>query len=169
MIAVLIALFGSSVVLAFASYVQLRARAALEYASTTEAFFQSMDVLVSCEDTPTELLDLLAAMNEALTDKKAAGAMLAYLSRGSRWKDRRSDAAIRLKAALKDLFAKHPDLEAVYHEALVSYFLAITALSPLVGKLARIAMTEDGVEAAAGARRPIAKRLDAGPARPARA
>jgi hypothetical protein len=153
MISFLIAAIGSTLVLLFASYLQLRLRAVTEYAAAAAAFFRAAETMTSCDEAPPELLDALSAMNETVSDRRAARSMLSYLSADARWRDMNSDAFLRRKKVLTEFFERRPELERTYHEIVVDWFLAITALSPVVGKLARIAMTGDAVEAAAGARR----------------
>lgn len=153
MIGLVIAALGSISVLTFVSYLQLRSRASTEYATAASAFFAAADTLASCDDVPSELTDALSAMNETISDRRAANGLLAYLSAEARWKDMNSESFLRRKKTLTEFFARRPELEATYHQAVVNWFLAITALSPLVGKLARVAMTEDTVEAVAGSRR----------------
>lgn len=147
----LVAIMGSLAVLAFASYVQLRAKAAVEYRASATAFFDAADQLASRDDAPPELLDTVSALNDSMSDRRAAKNLLLYLSGETRWKD--SDAFLRRKKILTEFFVRQPELELVYHEVILNWFLAVTALSPLVGKLARLMMSERTLEAAATRKR----------------
>ena len=139
---------GVAAALAVLAYTRLSATCASEQTHYSDVFFEASDKLASCDDAPSELLHVLYALNETITGTKAFPILFSYLSDQSRWLPKDKEFYVRNKA-LAEFFHQRPELEPLYRQVLVGWFLAVTAQSPLIGRLARFALVESAVEGAA--------------------
>jgi len=143
----LIAFVGCAAVLGGVFFARWCAFMAREYGDATEAFFKAASPIVQDGEVPEELLQVVATLNDSLTDRRCARKLLVYLASG-RWKARSSTPSALLNIR-SEFFHRRPELEAPFHEMAVQWFSAVTALSPLSGVLARSFMAEPEVEGAA--------------------
>ena len=133
-----------SVVIAFfvyllACYISFRAECAKEYEQATEEFYRSIDPLVSDDETPVEMLELIEFLNETISDKTQANALLRHASK-ARWSGSRVMSYSR--KINTEFLARRTELEKPFFLALMAWFRAITALSPIKGQFARIVIQE---------------------------
>lgn len=140
----LIAVLGVGVVLTVQSFFHMKLALSREYRKATEKFFASVKPLVSDDETPAEVLRVIDTLNKSIADGRSAMMLCAFLANG-RWRHFHPSEMNKVRA---EFFHRRPELERPYHEAIYSWFMAVTALSPLFGNAARFAMDEKNVERA---------------------
>ena len=147
-IGILVALTACAIISFGLFYVRFRAHSAAAYAEAASAFYDAAKPLATDEETPEEILSLIFGLNKTITNNSCAWHILRYLNQDRWWKDKLSGASELSKVAAEFLH-RRPELEGPYREMMVNWFLAITALAPFPGHLARAAMTEPGLIQAA--------------------
>jgi hypothetical protein len=140
----LIALLGVGVVVTVQSFFRLKTALNREYRKSTDGFFDAVEPLVSDDETPVEVLELIDMMNKSITDRRSALMLCSFLA-DSRW--RQFEPSPRNKVRV-EFFHRRPELESPFHEAIYNWFMAVTALSPFFGKVVRLIMDERNVERA---------------------
>jgi hypothetical protein len=129
-------------------YLWFRVRREVSYEKATAEFYEASNPLALDKDSPFELLDLIDGLNCTITDKRMALSMLRYAFQDTWWKEKfipPSERTVVVDGFLK----RRPELEASFRKMVVSWFIAVTALSPLVGAIVRFAMSGPSVEQAA--------------------
>jgi len=134
-----ISAFLSVLAYALSSYAVFKANSVEEYSEAIKDFYESIDPIVSDDETPIELLRLIDYLNLTISDRSIAGALLKHASRG-RWSV--SSAMPFDRKIATEFFVRRPELEKPYGNAVLSWFRAVTALSPLKGQLARVVIQE---------------------------
>ncbi len=144
LLSILIVITGVAVVMALRAYVALRAKSAVDFGKYSRSFYSDVKALVEDDETPHELLLRVAVMNETICNRKAAMVLASFPTRRIPSYSRNATAKV-----LTEFFVHRPELERVYHNSLGAWFLAVTAYSPLIGLVARYAISEDSIDAAA--------------------
>lgn len=145
-IATLLALLGCAAVILTLKYIEFLAARQREYGEAACEFFEAAAPLAADDETPEKILLGIDSLNQTITDRRAALSILSYI-RSERWQKVDGSVA-ELNKVHAEFFHKRPELEQPYRRAVVGWFKAVTALSPIVGKLARFSVTAPDVEPA---------------------
>lgn len=153
--ALLLAIIGIFFVRFIKWYFTLKVKLATEYIEATEKFYASAKPLISDSETPKEVIDTIKFLNEKINDKKTVSYLFRSLS-SSRMRYNGLSEEMKIH---HEFFAKRPELEKRFQNLVTSWFIAVTALSPLVGGACRISINSDNVEkiAANAGKKPLNK------------
>lgn len=144
-ISILIAALGIAIVLAIRLYAQVKARAAREYQDATNEFFDAARPLISDDDTPSEIIDMIAGLSATIQNRSMASRLASFPLHV-----KYSDRSLRTFKVAEEFFSSRPELEESFYKMFYSWFAAVTALSPLAGFAARYSLTnKDSMQAAA--------------------
>jgi hypothetical protein len=135
--ALIVASIGVITVLLGAAYLNLRARAASEYSMAVIDFYDSIKPLLEDDEVPIEILDQLAFYNDMIDDSTVVRFLVQHKTSGRR-NARARETALRHNKLSTEFFARRPELEPAYGAATATWFFAVTALSPVLGRLARV-------------------------------
>ena len=138
----LLAIVGVTVVATVIGYVRLKSAEADEYRKAADGFFAAAKPLVRDDETPTEMLQIINYMNDAITDRRESRKMLSYII-NERW-DAEQIASSRTKMIV-EFFERRPELKDSRNAMFDHWFAAITRLSPALGMLARATMSKGNV------------------------
>jgi len=145
-IAMILATIGCAIVVFTLKYIEFLAARRREYAEAASEFFDAASALAADDETPEKILRGIDSLNQTIIDRRVALSILSYV-RSERWQ--KIDGSIaELNKLHAEFFHKRPELERPYRRAVASWFKAVTALSPLIGNLARFAVTAPDVEPA---------------------
>lgn len=105
-----------------------------QYIESSNMFFADVRALLSDPDTPDALIERIKAMNETISDKDAAKHIL-RIPTEINFDDTRS-------AEVEAFLRNRPELRDNYENVIVSWFVAITAISPIFGPVLRYQVTD---------------------------
>jgi len=140
LIALLLVVVGVPSVWAIVGYARFRLRAAREYKTYSDDFFDAAKKLVSEDEAPQELLDIIYFMNDAVSDKGIALRLCSYPMH-LKW----SNEVAGYNKAKVEFLERRPELTPIYDDMICGWFLAVTSLSPISGTAARYSITKNSV------------------------
>ena len=117
----------------FVRYCSMRTSASKEFGRASAAFFDAASKLAREGEVPAEILDTLDVYNETINDPRVARVLLGAV-RDFRGYDRQAETYNKIKV---EFFHRRPELEPLYNEAVAEWFSAVTAHSPIYGKVLR--------------------------------
>ena len=149
---ILLGLLGYAAIRAVRAYASAWLRREKIREKSIRGFYAAMKPLVEDEDTPTELLRVLSVLNQTISDPRIVQHLLQFQGKDRWW--RRESRPTTLTKTATEFFAKRPELEEPFVRAIGEWLLAVTASSPVLGRVLRVSMSRDAIpeaaEAAAG-------------------
>lgn len=126
-------------------YARQKVVAAHEYRKATEKFYASVRPLVSDDETPAEIVDLIKYLNLTINDRRIARRLASYPLH-QKW----SDNYQKYNKIICEFFEARPELAQNHSDVILSWFMAVTALSPISGFAARYSIDNESMGTAAG-------------------
>lgn len=117
------------------NYLRFRKSMTIEYGKAVTAFFDAAKPLMSDEDVPSEVRQMINFLSDAIDDRRAARFMFRLISRPNGLSKPMPET---VKIA-REFFASRPELEEKFDALFASWFVAITALNPIFGPALRVA------------------------------
>lgn len=136
--ATLLVLVALGILLMLKVYLTLKAKAIRQYRRSANAFFEKAKPLLSDEEVPDSLRDHVYFLSESIDDPDTVYLALHVIRNG---KGKRVPSPAQKQS--REFFARRPELEKAYHDAILSWFIAITAMRPIVGAACRAIMFND--------------------------
>lgn len=121
------------------SYLRFRASMTIEYGEAVKEFFDAAKPLMSDEDVPSEVRQMIKLLSDAIDDKRAARIMFRVIGQPNDLSKPMPETA---KVA-HEFFATRPELEEKFDTLFASWFVAITALDPVFGPAIRVTTFND--------------------------
>ena len=154
LISISLTIVGILSILGLRSYLRMRVAAANEYADASRDFFNAAKPLISDDETPDEIIQVIKMLNFTIHDKNVASYLIAYPLH-----PKMSTKTQRFIKVSEEFFCDRRELEESYQKMFMSWFIAVTALSPIKGMAARYALANKDIHsAAARASRRVQKR-----------
>jgi hypothetical protein len=144
-VGVMIIILGMIGIFAGRAYFRFKAARVKEYGKDTADFFEAVNPLISDDDTPTEILEILDSLNDGIMDRKSARSLLDQIIKYRGWKDKFTPPSEKMKI-IEEFFRRRPELEKPFYKMLMHWFMAVTAFSPLTGWVVRFALPANGLE-----------------------
>ena len=144
-IGVMIIILGTTGIFAGRAYFRFKAAREKEYGKDAADFFEAVNPLISDDDTPTEVLEIIDFLNDGIMDRKSATRLFENIIKYRGWQDKCTPPSEKMKI-LEEFFRGRPELEKPFYKMLMHWFLAVTAFSPLIGLAVRFSLPENGLE-----------------------
>lgn len=144
-LAFVLVFFGVIAVFTLRAFARWRVNAAREYQTATEKFFAATKPLLADDETPLEIIDVICALNDTIQDMRMASGLASYPAHVY-W----SEGTQRVFKVAEEFFAARPELEDGFHAMFTNWFIAVTALAPITGTVARYSLASlDSMKSAA--------------------
>jgi len=122
----------------FRKYTEMRSDAMKEYIVVSKEFFDATEPLLADPETPKHMIETISILGELISEKKIAKLMLNRIKSGD-------SISPQVREEMKldnEFFAVRRELEESHNKMYASWFLAVTALSPLAGHACRYELHE---------------------------